>query len=156
LMGKVNYKAYTPISIETNPVAILADADEYFQDVAAVVSSMSEPKLFITSWILKPDIMLTGGISLQGLIADAVKKPNGACYILWNTLVAGITPAQLAKTAKALRSFVEGRLTGGAKIDDKLKIVFSTNLDYDLSPLFDVALLGYAASRVIDAPPTDQ
>src|SRR5687768_13989220 len=132
-MGKVNFKQYTPLTLDAHPVAILADADEYFQDVATVVAAMTEPKLFITSWLLKPNIMLTAGTSFQGLIADAVKKPNGACYILWNTLVQDITAAALNKTAKSFRRFVEGKLPNTVKVDDKLKIIFSTNLDYDLS-----------------------
>jgi phosphatidylserine/phosphatidylglycerophosphate/cardiolipin synthase-like enzyme len=155
-MAKVGYEAYTPLTPDAHPVTILADADEYFQDVATVVGAMTEPKLFITSWILKPNTMLTAGKSFTQLVIDAVKKENGVCYILWNTLVSGVSTKNLTDAATQLRKAVEKALPAGKKVDDKLKIVFSTNLDHDLSPLFDIALLGYSVSRIISAPPTDK
>jgi phosphatidylserine/phosphatidylglycerophosphate/cardiolipin synthase-like enzyme len=155
-MAKVNYKSYTPLSIETHPVAVLADADEYFQDVAAVVGAMTKPKVFITSWILKPTIMLTAGKSFQQMVIDVLQKQDGACFILWNTLVAGVSTRDIHKAATGLRTAAEAKLLRNEKIDDKLKIVFSRNLDYDLHPLFDIALLGYSVSRIISAPPTDK
>jgi phosphatidylserine/phosphatidylglycerophosphate/cardiolipin synthase-like enzyme len=153
-MAKVNYRPYGP-TLNTRSIELLADVDEYYADIVESLKGVDSPQLFITAWILRPAMMLNATTSFQGLVRDAVKKPNGICRLLVNTLAPDQSPAVLQKMGDDFRSFVAAELPSGQNIDSKVKIIFSANLDEQLNYYFESILDAERARRAPRPPGED-
>jgi phosphatidylserine/phosphatidylglycerophosphate/cardiolipin synthase-like enzyme len=150
-VAKVNYRPYGP-ALNARSIELLADVDEYYPDLVESLKGVDSPQLFVTAWILRPAMMLDAATSFQGLVRDTVKKPNGICRILVNTLAPDQSPAVLEAMADNLRSFVKAELPSGQNIDSKVKIIFSANLEERLNYFFEDMLDAERARRAPKPP----
>jgi phosphatidylserine/phosphatidylglycerophosphate/cardiolipin synthase-like enzyme len=153
-VAKVNYRPYGT-ALNARSVELLADVDEYYPDIVESLKSVDSPQLFITAWILRPAMMLNATTSFQALVRETVKKPNGICRLLVNTQAPDQSPAVLQKMGDDFRSFVSAELPSGQSIDNKVKIIFSANLDEQLNFFFEHILDAERARRAPKPPAED-
>lgn len=126
-MARVLYHPYDP-TLNTHDIEALQDVDEYYPDIVETLSHLTEPKIFITGWLIMPHIHLTSQLTFKGLLIQELKKQNAKVYVLWNTNYNGAPYPKLRNIAKRLHRDV----TKAAKVDaGDFKIILSTNMEFD-------------------------
>jgi phosphatidylserine/phosphatidylglycerophosphate/cardiolipin synthase-like enzyme len=135
-VATVRYRTYDA-NLAKNSPQVLADADEYYQDLANTIEGIAEPKIFLTAWAFEPRVMVTPTQRFEDVIVTALKKTNATCYFLLNPQVPGLTPTKVNRQVKEFRDRVAKQLPAGT-VDSKLKIILSANLEYDVNWLLDI------------------
>ncbi|HSH58257.1 MAG TPA: hypothetical protein VK988_01195 [Acidimicrobiales bacterium] len=136
---------------------MLYDADEYFPDILESLRSATDTTLFLAGWYISPRIRIRQGLTLEQLVVSVLRQENCSCFILWNSNTVGPAP-RLFDDVESFWKRVASTLGGEEVAKQRLKIIISVNLNFDLGVRLTVANQG---SRLIpwgtpksDIPPS--
>lgn len=130
-MGRRRYDA----ALRVHDVELLYDADDWFPDILEELKGATDIRLFLADWALSPSIRLDDATTLEGLIVRVLTAAGTnavcRCYILWNANITG--PAvDLPGIVERFWNRVAAKIGGTTVAEQRLKIVLSANLEYDL------------------------
>lgn len=127
-------RRYDP-ALRAHDVELLYDADDWFPDILAELQGATDVRLFLADWALSPSVKLDDATTLEGLIVRVLTATGSSavcrCYILWNANMTG--PAvDLPRVVEGFWNRVAAKIGGPTVAAQRLKIVISANLEYDL------------------------
>jgi phosphatidylserine/phosphatidylglycerophosphate/cardiolipin synthase-like enzyme len=126
-VARVKYRPYDPL-LHHPDIQLLWDVDEYFPDAIQTLGDLSAPRIFLTAWLLVPDVYVSPTLTFQALVARELKKNDARMYILWNTNYKGTPFVGLRDQAKRFHQAVT---TQAGLEPTRLKIILSTNTEFD-------------------------